>query len=405
MTRKNLLLVLSVILILVLLAIIGGYFYLSNTRATLEPESNEGIEGDVGLDGPYTELSTTTINIGTPMNPTVDGVPKLRKISATPVAGSSIFYRKVGTTTVAFIRYVDRGTGHIYETATSTLVTNKITNTTIPKVVNAKFSADGNSIVLQYTNESDEIQTFVGKTSADTTDLNGTFITSNASGLTSSPSKNRFFYFLPNQTTRGSIATISDFTPKASVIFNSPLRGWEVDWPSEDILVLTNKPTSVAQSVAYSYNTRTKSGFNKLMGPRNGLVVTPSPNLSKLIFSETRNNTLLTGLRNVVTGQENYFTDSTIPDKCVWSRNSTSFFCAMPKFVANGEYPDVWYLGLVSFNDVIMEMGGSSPENRTDPLEAVGVEIDAIDLQLSPDEKYILFTNKKDLSLWGLRLD
>jgi hypothetical protein len=410
MTRSSIIRATLVIFVLIVLGIIGGYFYLSNTRTTIDPEMT-GVEGDLGPEGEFVfDGGTTTPNIGTAANPLEGDVPRLRKISATPVSGSTIFNRRVGTTTYSIIRFVDRATGNIYETSTSSLNTIRITNTTIPKVQDAMFSADGNSVVMRYANDADFIQTFVGRVTATSSELVGTFISENAISPTLSPTKTRFFYLLPNTNTNvnggvGSIGYVSDFTPRATNIFSHPLRRWAVNWPNENTLVLTNSPTSVSQSSTYTLSTRGGS-LNKVLGPKNGLVVLPSPSVGNLMFSETINNTLITGFKRVGENIENNIAEPTIPDKCVWALGDTAVFCGTPKFVALGQYPDVWYQGLVSFNDRITVTDPTSLQTTSviDPIEAVGEEIDATDLQISSDGKYLIFTNKKDLSLWGLRL-
>ena len=105
-------------------------------------------------------------------------IPKLRQISTFPVAGGVMFERTSTTSslliqegtgaeqnqkiTEVVYRFVERATGHIYETTSRDLSQKRITNTTIPKIYKAFFSKDGESLALNYLN-SDAIETFLGK--------------------------------------------------------------------------------------------------------------------------------------------------------------------------------------------------------------------------------------------------
>ena len=400
MNSRSFLKILMVLFIVVVLAIVGGYFYLSNTKTTIQHEDT----GTLGGVAPAGEIPTPTYDPNATNNSFEGNVPRLRKISATPVSGADIFNRKEGTTTRAYIRFVDRGTGNIYETATSSLEITRITNTTIPKVNSAFFGNNGNSIALQYLDSSDNIQTFVGKASGTSSDLTGNFLPLNAQSPAVSPAKNRLFFML--STSNGSSWYTSDFSSKKPAqVFSHALSGWQIHWPNEASLIATTKPTSISGGVAYQFNLK-GSSLIKLLGPKNGLVTLASPKIDNLLFSETRNNSLSAGLFNTKLKTEKQISQPTIPDKCVWSSTSTLVYCGSPKYIPPGQYPDIWYQGLVTFDDRITSLTTfySEPVTVIDPGAIAQEQIDAVDLHLSPFEDYLIFTNKNDLSLWGLRL-
>jgi hypothetical protein len=60
----------------------------------------------------------------------------------------------------------------------------------------------------------------------------------------------------------------------------------------------------------------------------------------------------------------------------------------------------------VSFSDDIwvIDLAMGSANVIATPVETAGEEIDFINPMLSPDEHYLIFMNKKDSSLWSLRL-
>ncbi len=150
MTRQSISKILIIIFVIVILGIVGEYFYLSNTKSTVEVSRNGTSGGLVPSGNPSVDTNT---NI--PNNSALGNVPRLRKISTTPVAGAEVFSRRNGSSTESIIRFVDRATGNIYETSTSSLAVIRVTNTTIPKINEAYFNSDGNSVLLQFANESE----------------------------------------------------------------------------------------------------------------------------------------------------------------------------------------------------------------------------------------------------------
>ena len=92
-------------------------------------------------------------------------------------------------------------------------------------------------------------------------------------------------------------------------------------------------------------------------------------------------------------------------EKCVWSRkNLTIFFCAISSSVGPNE-PESWYQGITHFSDQIWRFDSENPftDLLADPKD-FNVSIDATNLELSPNEDYLFFINKDDLSLWALKL-
>ena len=97
----------------------------------------------------------------------------------------------------------------------------------------------------------------------------------------------------------------------------------------------------------------------------------------------------------------------TLPEKCVWNKTGDTLYCAVPKFIGSGEYPDSWYQGEVSFNDQLWKIDIKTL-NATLLLDPVmiteGEEIDGIKLAIDESENYLFFVNKKDSFLWKLDL-
>jgi len=96
-----------------------------------------------------------------------------------------------------------------------------------------------------------------------------------------------------------------------------------------------------------------------------------------------------------------------LPEKCVWLSNLKNVICGIPIDAPTAEYPDEWYQGIVSFSDNIykMNLNNKTKDLLVSPKDFSGKSIDVIKPALGPNEKYLFFINKKDLSLWSLDLN
>ncbi|MBX4189564.1 hypothetical protein KW785_03160, partial [Candidatus Parcubacteria bacterium] len=98
---------------------------------------------------------------------------------------------------------------------------------------------------------------------------------------------------------------------------------------------------------------------------------------------------------------------TTLAEKCVWSvKQKSVIFCSTPTNGLSAEEPDNWYQGLTHFSDNIwkFDTDNTTATLLVEPKKSFGVDLDVIRPQLSPNEDYLLFINKTDLSLWALKL-
>jgi hypothetical protein len=98
---------------------------------------------------------------------------------------------------------------------------------------------------------------------------------------------------------------------------------------------------------------------------------------------------------------------STLSDKCAWSRSEKNVaYCGVPTAVQNGVYPDDWYQGIVSFDDRLWMIDTETNEADLilDPSTEVGIDMDMIKIDTDASGAHLIFTNKKDSSLWVLDL-
>jgi len=395
-----------------ILFIIGAaavWYVIYQKPTGLEPNAN-------GNDNPFGDVSPD--QTGTPQTPGSDGenniplgtqtqIQELTQVTTSAAAGAIFIESKASTS----IRFMDRATSHITDLDLGTGKITRISNTTIPKIYGALWFNGGNSAILRYLNEAgNTINTYsanlvtpktIGTSTTALKELQGRFLAQDIESIALSPAKTRIFYIITeNGVGQGTIANTDG--SKRSTIFTSPLTEWIAQWPAEGVITLTTK--AAGGHGGYLYFLTTAGKMTRILAGVPGLTTLTDPSGTKIVYSDDSNNlrvyvpktgtTLNTGL-------------STLAEKCVWSKKQKNImYCAVPQFIPRGTYPDVWYQGLVSFADGIYKV---NTDSNTSQLIAnipakFNQSFDIVEPMISSDDLHFGFKNKKDGTIWVLRL-
>ena len=403
----------------------------------------------VGQTGSTTGSSTTaTIN-------------KIRKLSENPVAGA------VATTTPkgVSIRYVDKTSGHIYEIGAKDVETKRITNLTIPKVLQAIWHNNASNVVYRYEREAGapitdlslEIQepvnkvvqtgkaiasktitektpTKVGTSTANSNNANAasetstndnssnslltnyllntktTILGTNSYTLALAPKSKRVF-ILENNGNGKPVGIISNLNGTQPVtVFENGSSAWNAQWPEESTIILNTKPISIGVGFTYKLNIADKS-LSKIGEGGGGLTTLVNSTLSTALATYSDAQKILTMYFNLKSTDQNTSireaTFNTMPEKCVWSKNETStIYCAVPERIIPGNYPEAWYQGDVSFTDNIWKI--DTVKNSAVKIADMYIEtdelIDGTQLSIDSNDSVLVLINKRDQSLWQINL-
>ena len=354
---------------------------------------------------------------------------RLQKISGTKIIGYGVFEKSrtpkniIATSTkkmaqekILSVLYSARGSGDIFEKIINNSFTEQEKLVVVANIPNSQVAlfASSASVVIRNLkpafNESPEtIGTFLGKIPADTiadtfipSEIKGVFLEDGITDLSLWPNGEKLFYFSNStQGTFGNVFSIKD--NKKTIVFQSPFSEWLSQTVGASIIGLTAKPSAEAPGYSYLLDTSTEN-YIKTVGDIKGLTVLYAPNKQNLVFS---NNNLGLNLFNTINKTVNPSGVRTLSEKCVWGKNSLVLYCAVPKDFSSQNYPDAWYQGIVSFDDIFWKIDLISQTSVVlfDPEELGGEKIDGIKLSLSPSENLLFFVNKKNGSLWSYDLD
>lgn len=396
------------VLLLVVLLTLGWFFFIRTSTSPLAETINDILPFGSGEDaGPGTgngdpEGGEDPTDTDTNTAPTA----RLFKITDTPTAGAIAFERN----NELFIRYVERSTGHIFDVSPATLTKIQITNNTLPKIYEALFKKDGGGVVIRSIQSGTDMITNTSLTltapkSTSTEDLytvQATALRGNLGdmGVSSAGS----LAYVQHDT---GVVAISGFAgEKPQTLFTSAFTNWVLDWAGTNVL-LTTKAGADASGYSYLINTGT-GAMRKLLGPLDALTTLPNVNGTRALYSYTNRTKPVLSALNIANGNSTNVIPATYPEKCVWSARSTSVvYCGVPLGGLPVDGPERWYQGITHFSDRIwrFDVDTDFTDLIAEPEKSQGVKIDATNLSLSPDEDYLIFTNRTDLTLWALKLE
>ncbi|MBP9711601.1 MAG: hypothetical protein KBD55_01025 [Candidatus Pacebacteria bacterium] len=437
MSRRNFILI--VIILFTALAVFFAYLFM--TRTTIDtsttPEENLGFLSRIN---PFNTRPSSQTNSGDnnqPNEPVIEDetpiIPEsnLKQISSMPIAGYSIFQKEIlletptletNTTEVApvktskkvtppktefvpMVRYVAKEDGNIFQSFLKNVEERRFSNTVIPKIYEAFFGNSGQTVLMRYLKSDDKtIETFVGNLPKEilgqepvqNNEVKGTFLPENITSMSLSQDSSKLFYLF--NVGEAGIGINYDLVSKKTQILNSPFTEWLSQYPNSKMISLTTKPSGLVQGYMYKLDIGTKS-LNRVLGGINGLTTLTSPNGKLIIFADAN---LSLNLYSIETGETKSLGLRTIPDKCVWGKNSDMVYCATPVSIPQATYPDSWYMGETSFRDQIWRIDISTI--NTVLISSLSDATDAINLSLDQNEDYLLFINKNNSFLWELSL-
>ncbi|TAK57461.1 hypothetical protein EPO17_01935 [Patescibacteria group bacterium] len=422
MSKKNL-----IILVTLLIILFGGaiaYLFLSIKPSTIV--DTDTVDQDSGNPFPFGTGTSNGTGGGTgrpgtsftsTTTPSTQTRPVLRHLSLVPVAGAGLY--DSGTSTQ--VRYIERGTGHIYQSRVENTEPTKLSNTPIIKIYDAFWTDKNTAVIIQkLKDDSQTIDSFLvtmsnpsvlqsGSSSVSSSlssKITSSFLGSNMQSLALSPKKNRVTYLTPNEA-GGVVGIVSQTDGSKKVqVFDSALKNWNLSWPTENILTFTTKPSSSAPGFLYFVSTVTNT-MTKILGGINGLTTLTNTDANKVLFGTSLGGGLTLSVYDIKNAVKQDLSLITLPEKCVWSKKEKEVvYCGVPLSIPSDKYPDAWYQGKVSFSDELWKINTGTGELRivADIKELSGQDIDMTNLALNDKETLLVFINKQDLTLWSLEL-
>lgn len=299
---------------------------------------------------------------------------------------------------VPAVRYVEKRNGHIYRKYLDNMEEQKISNSTTPPINDAHFNQTGDTVVYRYLSTTNQISSFIGTMGRS----KGEYLPTGVVDISLPNDNSRLFYLVKNNNSIIGYTKKFEDTQKTQV-FSSPFTEWLSAWDNNENVYLTSKASFFAEGSTYVLNTRNKK-FTKLFGNILGLTSNPSPDGSRVLYSYSTNQGPKLGIFNNKDKSKTELDVFGLAEKCIWSNDNIYLYCALPNKISGIIYPDIWYQGKISFDDIFVEINTDFLSKRVIANSTDHTPIDAVDLFLDNEEMVLFMTNKKDSLFWGLNL-
>lgn len=373
--------------ITILLLVLGVWVYLMLFGA---PENTGEVFTNLGF-SPTQQATTVTPPVDTPpIESLVDTTTgQLRQLTTRAVAGF------IATTTPAgdFIRYAERGTGHIYQIELKTGKETLISRTTVPQVAEAVFSGNATMVALtSYQNYTTNVSV-------------GTIKDGEMTGITLEPGarnlafqgSNVLYSIVRNGTTHGYRQNLTNEV--RSEIFSFAFANLDVAWNGpEGRIYLTTKPARTLPGYTYTIS---------------GTTVTPvlpsQPMLTTIIGSDA---IVASGgggdtYQSVIVKNGSSTTTplplSILREKCAFDNSSQNhLWCASPAGSLSADFVNNWYKGEVASEDYLwlVNLEQQTASMLASPKKELGRSLDIVTLTQNSTGSMLLFKNRDDQTLW-----
>jgi len=418
---KKTFIIIATTLILILLALVGYYFLIRTNSATNSDGTSSNVFGFLpfgnnGVPAGGGQIASTTIAIegvqNNATNPLNTPLQKLRQISAEPVSGAGTMDIKIGTSTKStqtgtVVRYIEKATGHIFMADLFDTVQDRISNTTIPLAYDAIWGNSNNSLIARYLEENNQtVDTYslTLKNTSTTTEntISGIKFPANISDV--SVLGANVFYLQESAT--GSTGYISNFSGSSrKQVWASQIRDVLGQFVNTNTVAIATKPLQNLSGYLYFVNTSSGT-VSKILGDVPGLSSLSNPDATRVLYV-AQGNGISMYLYTIADKSSVNITPATFPEKCVWSKKNTAIvYCAVPEDGLSGSSLTSWWQGFFSTTDDIWQI--DSKANTASLLANLsnlsGQAIDVVKPILSDNERYIVFQNRRDNSLWSLDL-
>lgn len=355
----------------------------------------------------------------------VEDMKLARKISEAPVSGLTSFGN--GKDLNLTVRYVDQGSGNVWDYHPIGDTRERVSQNTILRVKDVVWGNNGQTAILRYFDDKGEtLKNYslrIPVIGGSSTSSSGYFLPENIlSFLVAPPGGERIdpktkkvtgtkLTYLSKDSAESFNISVTDFDKKPTVSpYFTNFGQWNISWPTMSTYLFVTKHSSDLPGFAYTASA-SASGKNNLFANlkpilRNipGLTANMNTTGSILAYTRMTSRSVTNFTHNMKTGEDTKLPISTfVAEKCVWDKKiTTKIYCAVPRQNLSGSTLENWYLGYARTSDDIYSL--DTDTGTLTLLYKPDASLDAARLVVSDDSSYLFFQDKNDGYLWALQL-
>ena len=375
--------------VVIIILVLGVWIYLMLFGT---PEKGGEVFTNLGFEISQQDTTITPPAPNQPLDTLVDTQSEgaLRQLTTRPIAGFAFASTSNGTA----VRYIERGTGHLYEINLTSGIETLLSGTTVPKVSEAVFSPNANTVALtSYTNNQSNI--FVG-TLGSNNNLTGISLQPGAENISFSMDNEVLYTISANGTTLGYRHNMDTLTQ--TEVFSMNYSNLDVGWGRGlETTHLATKPSQELEGFIYTVT-------NNILTP----ATFSAYGLSAFFSNQYIIKTYITDGGYTSTAINTNGTTKNLPtlalkEKCVFDNtNSNYVWCAAPIENISTSFVEDWYKGIVSSNDYLwlINIPAQTAQLYAAPQTLTGRSLDIINVKIGPRGTPLSFINKTDQTLW-----
>jgi len=384
MTKKTLIIIFGSIILILGAIGIWVFSFLNGSPTALEDRFANFPWGN----GNTTEFPSTEIPEITEFPSINVSGAKLRQLTFRPVIG----YGEILKNESRHIRYVEAGTGHVYDIDIITGTEERISNIIIANAHRAYVPPNGSHILINNTNSEAAIIDISAN------EPTSRFLSGQMTNIGISENGHILFTVRSNNGLQARELQIIPNTTRE--LFSIPFTSATIRWSQNSNVphLIYTKPAS--QLLGYVYEINSSNQLRRL--PIAGPGLTAIHTGSYILISSLEGTSYKTRIYDPQTQQRNEAPVTIIPEKCVDSNNTFLIYCGSELTTYSYEFPDEWYKGVRMFDDSLwrIDVRSQSATMLINPLSTIGRSLDMTELQLDSQETVIYFINKSDKTLW-----
>lgn len=293
------------------------------------------------------------------------------------------------------VKYHSASNGNVFQSNLDGSNSTRISSDILTDLIKILWSPIDGTKMISSSDQVGQIQRYF----YDFTTDESTLLNANIRSLDWSPTENKIVYQYYDALS--GLNNISIANPDGSEwhnIFQTRMKDLVLKWPRADQIILQTKPSGLVQSAVYAI-TASGDNFQKLIDNTYGLTALWSPQGDKVLYSKTNSQGQNLELKLLTNNSTITLNFSTLPEKCVWAKDNSTIYCAVPTIIPDEAImPDDYYKNLVEFSDIFYKVD----LNTGQKLLLARLDVDAKNLLVNED--YLIFVNKKDGLLYSLEL-
>ena len=358
------------------------------------PEKPQDIFSDLGIIK-STERDVSQEGIDTNLTDTAlvrVGDTGLQQLTTEAIAGFGI----ATSGAKDIVRYVETGTGHIYEIDLVSGVKKQISRTTIPGIVSGVFSPQASVVALISHLESEAITIGEIPKNVDV-DLQRTLLPLGARNVAFVDEGTVLYTRSTLQQTLGYSRSIADGVE--TKLFEIQVPNMTLVWGghSADVYAYT-KPTEHLEGYAYKIE-----GDTILPTTGKGVGFVPVIGDTTMIITavDAEEKTYRSALLNQETDSPTAQPLVMLPEKCTFE-NKNIAWCGAGYEVPKNTYLEDWYKGVIHPQDALWRINTQSQTATliANPEQDAGRPLDITAMSINTSKDVLLFINKTDGTLW-----